>query len=80
MRNYLRILLVLPLSIFWLPSQAHAYLDPATGSLVFQSLVAVVAAAGAAISLFWGRLRGLFGKGRKAEAIEGREGDEREDA
>jgi hypothetical protein len=80
MHKYLRILLVIPLGILWLPTQAHAYLDPGTGSLVFQSLVAVVAAAGAAISLFWGRLRRLFGKGRKANALADQEDDEREDA
>ena len=80
MHKYLLVLFVILLGITLPLLEAHAYLDPATGSLLFQSLVAVVAAAGAALSLFWGRLRGLFGKGRKAEAIEGREGDEREDA
>ena len=80
MHKYLLVLFVIPLGITWPLLEAHAYLDPATGSLVFQSLVAVVAAAGAAISLFWGRLRKLFGKGRKANALADQEDDEREDA
>lgn len=80
MARYVIVLLALSLDIIWAIREAHAYLDPATGSLVFQSLVAVAAAAGAAISLFWGRLRGLFGKGQKANALADQEDDAREDS
>lgn len=80
MARYIIVLLALSLDMIWPIQEAHAYLDPATGSLLFQSLVAVVAAAGAAISLFWGRLRGLFGKDQKANALADQEDDEREDS
>jgi hypothetical protein len=57
--------------------EAHAYLDPGTGSLLFQSLIAAIAAAGAALSLCWGRIRGLLGKGREAGASAEQKDDER---
>ena len=80
MARYAIVLLVLLLGTVWPIQEAHAYLDPATGSLLFQSLVAAVAAAGAAISLFWGRLRRLFGKSQETDALADREDDEREDS
>ena len=47
-------------------NQAHAYLDPATGSMVIQAVIAVVAAAAVSIGIFWGRLKlflsNLFGR------------------
>jgi hypothetical protein len=39
------------------PSDALAYLDPGTGSLVVQSLIAALAAVGYGLRLYWGRLR-----------------------
>lgn len=38
------------------PAQAHAYLDPGTGSLLLQGL----AAGFVAVLAFWGRLRKTF--------------------
>ena len=47
-------------------NQAHAYIDPATGSMVIQAVLAVVAAAAVSIGIFWGRVKlflsGLFGR------------------
>lgn len=39
------------------PSEAFAYLDPGTGSLIVQSVIAAIAAAGFALRLYWGRIR-----------------------
>lgn len=39
---------------------AHAYLDPGTGSLVLQMLVAGALTAAASISMFWGRVKAFF--------------------
>jgi hypothetical protein len=66
------------LSVGWPAQEAYAYLDPGTGSLILQSLFAAVAALGAVLSLFWGRLRGLFSKGRENDATVDREENERE--
>ena len=50
--------------------QAHAYLDPASGSMLVQGLLAAVAAAGVSIGIFWRRLRSFFGRknGRDEDA------------
>lgn len=58
-RNAAFFLVVVWVTIF--PPQAlAAYLDPGTGSLVIQSVIAALAAAGFALRHYWGRIRGLF--------------------
>ncbi len=49
---------------------AHAYLDPATGSMILQVLVAAIAAAAITIKAFWHRIRGFFGGSPGAEEVE----------
>lgn len=39
---------------------ASAYLDPGTGSYVFQALLAVVIGAAFTIKIYWQRLTGFF--------------------
>ena len=41
-------------------SPAHAYLDPATGSILLQGLLAGVAGAVVVLRLYWGRLKTFF--------------------
>jgi hypothetical protein len=43
---------------------AYAYLDPGTGSMVLQAMIAILAAAGVALKLYWGKVKSLFGRGR----------------
>jgi hypothetical protein len=43
-----------------LAPQAFAYLDPGTGSLIVQSIVAALAAAGFAVRLYWRRIQSWF--------------------
>jgi len=38
------------------------YLDPGTGSIIIQAIVAAFVAAGAAVKLYWGRLKQFFAK------------------
>jgi hypothetical protein len=44
---------------------AYAYLDPGTGSMLVQGLVAGLAVASAAVAAFWTRIRQLFSGRRK---------------
>ena len=46
---------------------AYAYLDPGTGSMVIQALIAAVAAISVSIGIFWGRFKSFLGRmfGRK---------------
>jgi nitrate/nitrite transporter NarK len=45
---------------------AHAYLDPGTGSMLVQSLLAGVAGAVAVIGLYWQRVKAFFANMRKS--------------
>lgn len=49
------------------PTEAYAYLDPGTGSLVIQSIIAALAAAGYAVRTNWDRLGQLLGRSRKTQ-------------
>jgi len=44
---------------------AYGYLDPGTGSMVFQALAAVVVGGLAAVKIYWSRIRSLFSGGRE---------------
>ena len=43
---------------------AHAYLDPGTGSILIQGLIASIAAAGVVLRTYWHRLVHFFGIGK----------------
>jgi hypothetical protein len=45
---------------------AHAYLDPGTGSILVQSLLAGIAGAVAIVSLYWQRVKAFFVNMRKS--------------
>jgi hypothetical protein len=53
------------------PTEAMAYLDPGTGSLIVQSVIAALAAAGFAIRLYWGRIRLVFHRPRVPAPLAG---------
>ncbi|MQA98997.1 MAG: hypothetical protein GEU78_01675 [Actinobacteria bacterium] len=42
-----------------LPS-AHAYLDPGSGSYIFQAVIAGALGIGVAVKVFWGRIAAFF--------------------
>lgn len=65
--------LLLFLWVWGEPATAHAYLDPATGSMIVSALVAVFATIVMAVKTYWHKLVGLFrgsGSGPEAEAAE----------
>ena len=47
-----------------LPS-AQAYIDPGSTSVIFQALIAGLAAAGTALTMFWARIVSFFKRGDK---------------
>jgi hypothetical protein len=53
-------------------SDAWAYIDPGTGSMAFQLLIAGLVAASFAVKTFWKSIRGLLG-GRFARRAAGEE-------
>ncbi len=56
------------------PSFAYAYLDPGTGSYIFQLIIAGMVGLFFAIKVYWRRIKsfsmGLFSKGRKMDGSE----------
>jgi hypothetical protein len=61
-------LIAVALFLVLLSSPAYAYLDPGTGSMVVQGLVAALAVVSAAVATFWTRIRRLFsGRSKPAD-------------
>jgi hypothetical protein len=60
-------LIAVTLLVLLVSSPAYAYLDPGTGSMLVQGLVAALAVASAAVAAFWTRLRQFF-SGRRRPA------------
>jgi hypothetical protein len=50
------------LSLITFSQQAAAYLDPGTGSMILQGIIASIAVAGFTIKNYWYRIRAFFGK------------------
>ena len=44
----------------FISAPAYAYLDPGSGSIILQGLLAAIAGALAAIKLYWNKLKGFF--------------------
>ena len=67
------LLLAAPLLLF--PREAHAYLDPGSGSLIVQALVAAFFALSLAVKAYWRKIK-LFVGGFFLTGPEVRNGDE----
>ena len=50
------------------PGSAHAYLDPATGSIILQIVLGGIAGLGVFGKLFWHRIRAFFGASATADS------------
>ena len=50
------------LFFFILTTKAHAYLDPGTGSIILQAIVAAFAAFFTSIYVFWSKVKNFFNK------------------
>ena len=66
MRGVPAALLLLALS-----GDAFAYIDPGTGSLIVQGLIAGAAAAAVVIRGYWYRIKAFFRRDKKAPAADG---------
>ncbi len=51
-------------------SPAHAYLDPGTGSMLLQGLIAAVAGVMVTARMYWHKIKGFFGRGAEPKAHE----------
>jgi len=55
------------ISLLLIFTDAEAYLDPGTGSMLLQVILGGIAAVGVAIKLYWHKLRAAFGMAKKAD-------------
>ena len=61
-------LLVAAVAALIVPQAAHAYLDPASGSMILQAVIGGVAAAALALKYYWRRIQAFFGFGGTDES------------
>ena len=64
------LLLLLTLSVLFAPEQAHAYLDPGTGSYVFQILIASIIGGAVVFKSGWSKIVELFKRKPKSSTDE----------
>ena len=60
-----RLILVAGLIFVLFPRTSHAYLDPTSGSIFLQVLLGGVAGVALAVKLFWHKILGLVGLGKR---------------
>lgn len=65
------------LILFTFSQQAAAYLDPGTGSMILQGIIAGIAVVGFTIKSYWYKIRGFFGKGGSSSLLEEEEEPQR---
>jgi len=61
---------LLPIFLITFSQQAAAYLDPGTGSMVLQGLIAAFAVLGFTIKSYWYKIRAVFGKASPQSLLE----------
>ena len=64
--------------LFSFAQSASAYLDPGTGSMILQGIIAGIAVAGFTLKSYWYRIRAFFGKSGATSLLE--EDEERREA
>ena len=60
MNKILRLLCIFTLIV--LPTNAFAYLDPGTGSIILQAILGFIAATIASVSIYWTKFKSLISK------------------
>jgi hypothetical protein len=60
-------LIVMTLIAVLASAPAYAYLDPGTGSILVQALLAALAAGSAAVAAFWSQIRRFFSERRGSQ-------------
>jgi len=61
-------LVILAITVGLFASDAHAYLDPGTGSMIIQMLIAGAIGALVVIKAYWSRIVGFFSRKKSDDA------------
>ena len=62
-------ILFLTTLLLLISNNAYAYLDPGSGSLIIQSLLALIATIGAYLSIYWRKFKSLFKRNKDNKKI-----------
>tara|TARA_B110001450_G_scaffold244250_1_gene256211 strand:+ start:632 stop:859 length:228 start_codon:yes stop_codon:yes gene_type:complete len=62
MFNYKKLFLLIFLSSLSMVTQAHAYFDPGTGSLIIQTIIALFATAFVTVSMMWTKFKNFLSR------------------
>jgi len=62
-------ILFLTTFLMLISNNSYAYLDPGTGSVIIQSLLALIATIGAYLSIYWRKFKSLFKKNKDNKKI-----------
>lgn len=63
-----KLFFLLIVMFFFVPvTSAYAYLDPGTGSYIFQIIIAFLCGAAFTIKIYWGKIKLFFTKKKKQE-------------
>lgn len=49
--------MIIAVLLFFLPLNAHAYLDPGTGSFIVQLIIAAIAGVSFSVKLYWHKVK-----------------------
>ncbi len=63
MRYTRKVIAGLGMTLLLVSTPAHAYLDPGTGSMLLQGLIAAVAGVMVTARMYWHKIKGFFGRG-----------------
>ena len=58
----LAVILISIFLVFILVNQSYAYIDPGTGSMLVQAVLAAIAAVSVSIGIFWHRIRSFLNR------------------
>ena len=76
--NYLKFFIILMLLTVVFPAKAYAYIDPGTGSYLFQLLIATAVGSLFAIKMFWVNIKTFFSKLFGKKQLEDKKSDKPE--
>ena len=60
MKNFFNLLFFNILAIFFIITNAYAYLDPGTGSFILQAIIGFLAALSAGFLYYWTKVKNFF--------------------
>ena len=62
MKKIIYIIVLFTLSSLLFTTKTFAYIDPGSGSILLQAIIAAIAGAGTAISIYWKKIKLFFTK------------------